>query len=248
MPIMSMDKDKMIWFCPCGAKNTYKFNYAGINSKQGPFNLSVNDSLTIRFDNTRGNAGTIETITFAQEDFANWNVAISVNDIVQKLNQVLQAGIAINDFGSVLIESKTSGPFSCVEIIDGTARAAFGYDVRGGDPEVVHHGCERLFLGYCPIPEKQYTDVILLRRCSNCTGQSSIFRNHIDFSNTSPVQDSNFFRKASNSLAKYLQDNGWVDVDLEDFYAQNPYSPPEFFSDFPDSPIDIAALAPAKFQ
>ena len=246
MPIMSMNKDKMVWFCACGATNTYDFNYGGINTKLEPFQLNADDTLSIRFDNTGGQDGTIENITFASSDFPNLN-AITADQLVQKLNSVLQSGIAINDYGTVLIRSNTAGPTSCVEVIDGTSRTAFGFDTRGGDPEMVHHCCERLCLGYRPIAEKMHTEVIILRRCSNCTGQSSLFVNRVDYSASSGSPGNAVHRKAVNSLAKYLQYQGWVDIDLVDYYAQNPYSPTEFFSEYPAQEIDIKTLMPAKF-
>lgn len=229
MAIMLMNKDKMVFCCKCGSRNTYNFNYAALNTKMGPFKLLPNDTLVYRFDNDNGNSGIVETITFLDNDFLDWDL-IPTNQLVDKLNTILINGKAFNDFDSVMIQSNVSGATSCVEIIDGSARKALGYPMSTD-----HYCCGRLCLGY-KSNNTEYSDVIVLRMCSNCSSQSTLFRNHLDHSNAENSTDNNH-RCAVNSLALYLKQNEWIDMDMKEYYNEDVYDPAETIKDFPEKEI-----------
>lgn len=235
MPIMLMDKNKMVWCCMCGKRSTYNFDFAGVSTKTGPFSLALNDTLSIKFNDTNGGTAVIENIIFVENDFPNFN-DISADLLATKLNSVLVNGKAVNDYGSVLIESKINGNMSCVEVIDGSARSRLGFDMR--DKEVIRHCCERICIGYKQ-NDVEYRDVIILRPCSNCSAQSSIIRNHVNYSKSDSEKTQVIHRRAVNSLALYFQNKGFVDNDLVNYYQNNPYSPPESLTEYPNQAVQL---------
>ena len=233
MIILELHKTHVIMMCLCGQRHTFNFNYGGVNSKSGPFKFQHEDTLTYRFDDDGPNLGngSQETVTVTNADFPDLS-NVTTEQMVEHLNAILVNGIASNDFGTVLIQSKTPGPTSCAEVLDGDAAKAMGYNVRGDEFE--HFCCGRMVLGYVPpfLPRKEHTEVIMLRRCNSCKGQPSIVRNMIDFSQD-PDWDANALsRKANNTLAIHLKGNGWVDPDLVDFYSAEAANPPEYFTEF----------------
>lgn len=230
MVITKLNKDFFIAMCVCGQRHTFNFDVGGVNTKTAPFSLIAGESIVYRFDNDGGNAGTTETITFAAGDFPDFN-NISADELVVKLNSVLVAGKAINDFGTVLVESKTSGATSCVEVLDGYAAEDLGYNVRGD--QFNHYCCGRVCLGYAPDLNRHFPNAVLVRRCNSCGSQATIHRNMTDYTNNPQAANNIDQRKAVNSLCNLLKSNGYVDCDMKDYYAAEKINAAECFIDFP---------------
>lgn len=243
MIILQLNTKDVTMVCICGQRHTFTFDRGAVNSKPGPFAFKENDVVTYRFNDDGYNLGNgiQEVVVIKATDFPDIN-NISADQMVQKLNSVLVNGEAINDYGTVLVQSKISGPTSCAEVLDGSGAQAMGYNVRGDAFE--HFCCGRMVLGYVPpfLPVKEHTEVIMLRRCNACKGQSTIIRNMVDHSNDEGWGASLVPRKANNTLAIYLKGNGWIDPDLVDFYKNETSGPPEYFKEFfgQTSSLDIA--------
>lgn len=248
MLILELHKTYTLMTCLCGQRHTFNFNYGGVNSKPGPFSFEHEDTIVYRFDDDGPNLGNgiTETITVTNADFPDLS-NVTTDQMVAHLNAVLVNGQAFNDYGTVLVQSKTSGPTSCAEVLDGDAAKAMGYNVRGVAFE--HFCCGRMVLGYVPPfePRKEYPDIIMIRRCNACKGQPSIFRNMTDYSNDPDYAGNVLSRKANNTLAAYLKQNGWVDPDLVDYYAAEAADPPELFTEFPDQDVIVAKFEDVKF-
>lgn len=232
--IIRLNNSQMVWKCMCGHTSTYNFNYGGVNTKNAPFALNNGDTLSYRIDNNAGNDGYVENITFSVSDFPNMQNITSAQ-LSAALSSKLVYANAFVDNGNVLVQSKTSGVHSSVEVIDGMARAALGYDLRGGDG-IEHYCCARLFMGYKMYEGNNNEDAILLRACPACTMTTTLVRNHVDYSNQMP-HAATLHRRAVNSLAIYMIKNGWVDYDLVDYYANENYAPTEILDGFPDSEV-----------
>lgn len=243
MIILELNKTQVIMMCICGQRHTFNFNYGGVNTKPGPFSFAHEDTITYRFDDDGYNLGNgpQEVVTINSHDFPDLT-NVTTDQMVAHLNDVLVHGQAFNDFGTVLVQSKTPGPTSCAEVLDGDAAKAMGYNVRGDAFE--HFCCGRMVLGYVPPfePRREHPDIIMLRRCNACKGQPTIMRNMIDYSNDPSWQANVLSRKANNTLAIHLKGNGWVDPDLVDFYTNETVNPPEYFTEFFGT-VDVIRVA-----
>lgn len=233
MIVLQLTKNNTTMMCLCGQRHTYNFNFGGVNSAPEPFTFKPNDTITFRFDDDGQNLGNgpVETLTLDPAKFLDMT-NVSADEMAAYLNTVLVHGRAFNDFGTVLVQSKTPGPTSCAEVLDGDAAKAMGYNVRGSNFE--HFCCGRMVLGYSPpVQEKHaYTEIIMLRRCNACKGQPTTVRHMKDYSNDPDWSGNVTTRKAINTLAIYLKGNGYVDPDLVDFYASETSNPPEYFPEF----------------
>lgn len=242
--ILIVDTTYAVWACPCGQRMTFYYDHGSASTKCGPFSFDDGQTLTFRFDNDGGNAGTIETITLHTNQFADIG-NVTTDELVSFLNANLLAGEALNDFNTVLVRSKTTGPTSCVEIPDGSARPALGVNITNMNSQP--HCCGRICLGYRPIPfaiGREYPDTILLRPCSVCGGQTSLFMN-----NTPQLEDEELvafnIRQSVLVLGKVLYDNHWLDPDLIDFF--NSYTPSFAISNY-TMPFEVCSWEEALSQ
>ncbi|HET9621791.1 MAG TPA: hypothetical protein VFP84_10510, partial [Kofleriaceae bacterium] len=118
MPIKRLcsdpDDGKLIQVCAgCGAEHTISLNRAGQKSKTGPFALHDGDTLIVQID-----AAPARTATFASG--ASTSVAaISAAQLADAFRAQLPGTRICEDAGGLLIESRTSGETSRVEILGG---------------------------------------------------------------------------------------------------------------------------------
>lgn len=236
MYVLTLDKDYLVVVCLCGQRHTYYFNYGSCESKPGPFtNIIAGDWIDFRFDSDFGNEGAIERVTLEFPNYSN----ISTDQMVDLLNTQLQGGVAHNDFGTVLVKSKATGPSSCVEVTNVSRPNLMGYDAR--HDTFWHHCCNRLQLGFAPPTldsgyQRKHKDIIVWRRCRACSGQTSSIRNMNDLSADLEATNNAKQRKAINTLSVYLKQRGYVDYDMLTEFAQETTDPTEVFQEFLNNP------------
>jgi hypothetical protein len=123
MPIKSLSAipspGHMIQVCAaCGAEHTISFDRGAQKAKTGPTALQVGDTLTLRVD-----AGPPISVTFASGDFPDF-ARVTAAQLTAKINAEIPGARASDDGGGLLLESRTHGEGSRLEVVDGTARIA----------------------------------------------------------------------------------------------------------------------------
>lgn len=206
----------------CGSQNTHYFNYGSAKSLFGPFMLHPGMGLRFRIDDDNDGPGHIEDVVFEQDDFPDFN-NITTDQMVSKLNSVLDYSEAENDYGGVLITSKEPGITSCVEPIDGAARAMMGFALYPHDG--MHLCCSRPAIGWvnfiAPEAEGPQHYVIHLRKCGCGAGSQYHFTMEALIDSHDPNVDyQTAHRYVVNSLARHLHSMGHVDADLKEDYEQ----------------------------
>jgi hypothetical protein len=193
MPIKTIDittaPGYLIQLCAhCGLEHKINLDRGATETGQGPFTLASGDALELRIDS----AASVETVTFDAADFPNLK-AVTAAQLRDKVAGAVTGVQATLNRDGLVIESKTTGPDSRVEVVGGSARKVLGFS--GDAPTTAC--CGRPVLG-----EKGPADpdgepncgIICLRRCP-CDTQHTIFAKQ---------------RRAVNALAQYFRAQGWI--------------------------------------
>lgn len=228
MPIKSIAMTpapgSMVHVCAaCGAEHTVSFNRGAQKTKTGPFVLHPGDTLIVRVD-----GGTPATATFAAGSFPDFT-QVSAAQLAAMLNADLTGVQALDDAGGVLIESVSVGAESCVQVVDGTARAALGFPTNGWADPCHSRPVLGISVGGGQMVDK---DVMALRRCNDCGANECLVRtfdaapSHLDGTHLKA------HRKAVNSLAEHCKARGWSHPDVAAQHATESVLPVDIDSAF----------------
>lgn len=221
----------------CPAEHRIRLDRGGADTKRAPFKIPEGSTLELKVD---GEA-TAQVITFAPGDFPDFN-AVTVQQFLDKMNAVLVGATAIPNLSGrgASIESNATGPTSRIDIVGGTARAAFNFPTSGPpDP-----GAGRPHLGRELAPGMKNLDIVCLRRCP-CGSNEFLVRSW-DVCE-SKYAGSHFYehRRAVNALAIYFKSQGWLDPDCASDIAAETSSPTDFTPGLPATVINVPPPKPA---
>jgi hypothetical protein len=226
------DPGHLIQVCAaCGAEHRISLDRGAQKARTGPVALRDGDTLTLCIDGRPP-----ETVSFTAGDFADL-AQVTAAELAAQLERVLPGVLASDDAGGLLIESKSTGPDSRIQITGGTARAALGFATGGAvDP------CTgRPVLGISLGPgELQDPSVLALRRCNDCGAQECLVRS---FEPTPPELDGTHFhehRRAVNTLTDHCRGRGWSHPECAAHHAAEATRPADLHSAFPDAAWELA--------
>jgi hypothetical protein len=219
----------MVHICAaCGAEHTVSFDRGAQKTRTGPFVLQPGDTLVVRVDGAEP-----ATATFAAGSFPDFT-RVSAAQLAAKLNATLAGVQAVDDAGGVLIESTSVGPDSCVQIVDGTARAALGFATNGWADPCHSRPMLGISLGAEQVMDK---DIMALRRCNDCGANECLVRTfdaapaHLDGTHLMA------HRQAVNSLAEHCKSCGWSHPDLAEHHAAELARPRDVHAQVLDQPV-----------
>jgi hypothetical protein len=231
MPILSMTVTPppgyLVQRCAgCGARHTISFDRAAQKARTGPVALSVGDTLSIRVDGAEP-----VIVRFEVGDFPDFG-RVTATQLAAKLNATIAGLQASEDAGGLLIESASTGEQSRLEIVGGTACSALGFVPDRADPCV-----SRPLLGIGSRDGSlQDSNVIALRRCSDCGANECLVRT---FEATAEDLDGTYFkehRRSVNSLAEYCKARGWCHPGVAKDQIAETAVPHDLDPEFPGRP------------
>ena len=216
----------MVHVCAaCGAEHKVSFDRGAQKTRTGPFELRAGDTLVVRVDEAAQ-----ATALFTAADFPDF-AHVTAAQLAAKLNAALPGSQAHDDAGGVLIESASVGADSRIQIVEGTACAALGFQTDGHE-DPCH---TRPVLGIS-VAAGQIIDqnVIALRRCNDCGANECLVRTH----DVAPAHlaGTHFseHRKAVNSLAEHCKSQRWSHPAVAEHHAAETTQPRELASAFPE--------------
>jgi hypothetical protein len=231
MPIRTMTTSPspghLVHICAaCGAEHTISFDRGAQKTRTGPFALRPGDTLVLKVDRTA-----LTTVTFGGGDFHDPR-AVSAAELAITLVRAVRGILPRDDAGGLLIESAAAGAESCIEVVDGTARAALGFATDGP----ADHCVGRPVLGICigsDAHQQRDKNIIALRRCNDCGSNEGLVRT---FDAAPDEHTGTFFdahRRAVNALAEHWKARGWSHPEVAALHAEETVRPIDINEEFP---------------
>jgi hypothetical protein len=209
----------------CKAFNAHSLSYGSVKLRG---HGALQDGYTLIVSVDRGPA---VTVVFSSSDFINIS-AYTQQELINKLNASLPGTTSVADGYGVLLQSNTEGVTSCITIAGGTSAQTFR--VQGSEAYPKDYTPVMLGLHIPNGPSDPH--IIVLRGCG-CNTYETLVVNFDTAKDDGSIGYNH--RKAVNTLAMYLIENGLVTPHWAEYYQTMP-TPPDIFQ----SLDDIVGLLP----
>lgn len=220
MPIRAVDlthePGTIIQVCAgCGAEHEIRLDRGAVETKAGPFVLGDGVTLELAVDGLDAHV----VVQFGASDVADLGAATPAEVKARIESSAGEVAVRLYS-GRAVIESRTTGPSSRVEVRGGTAREALGFHVDGRQAWAPG----RPVLGFAR-GEVTEPDAILLRQCG--CGTHEMLSRTWDQAAVHASSKAYAHRRLVNGLAQYLRSRGWVDDAVREQIDAETAEPPE---------------------
>lgn len=217
----------------CGAEHRISLNRGAQKARTGPIALQIGATLELRVD-----GGAPATVRLDAGDFVDFT-RVTAAQLAAKLNAELPGIEALDDRGGLLIESRSHGEQSSVQVVGGTACSALGFTAD----EPAHPGHARPVLGVSVDAARvRDPNVMALRRCSDCGASECLVRTFA--AAAAELEGSHFqeHRQVVNTLVEHCKANGWSHPELAEVHAAETIVPAAIYAPTLDRPLELANL------